>query len=137
MIDKKTEADIKAVKSFIEFWMKFHHIYNDTVSKGIISKEDEEKFLETKDVIKAKYVELTGMMEFKYMPHGRLTDPVSEVLSVETIRLISEENQKRLNNDWKDSYVFLNNIQERLKEKKRRMEDFSPIGVFFKRIFTR
>lgn len=136
MIDKKTEADIKAVKSFIEFWMKFHHIYNDTASKGIISKEDEEKFLETKDVIKAKYVELTGMMEFKYMPHGRLTDPVNEVLSVETIRLISEENQKRLNNDWKDSYVFLNNIQERLKEKRRRMEDFNPIGVFFKKIFS-
>ncbi|MFH0764144.1 MAG: hypothetical protein V1927_04000 [Candidatus Omnitrophota bacterium] len=136
MIDKKTEAGIKAVKSFIEFWTKFHHIYNDTISKGIISKEDEEKFLETKDVIKAKYGDLTGIMEFKYMPHGRLTDPVSEVLNVETIRFISEENQKRLNNDWKDSYIFLNNIQERLKEKRRRMEDLNPVGVFLKKIFN-
>jgi len=136
MIDKKTEAGIKTAKDFIEFWTKFHHIYNDTVSKGIISKEDESKFLETKGMIKAKYDELKSMMEFKYMPHGRLTDPVSEVLNVETIRFISEENLRKLNNDWKDSYVFLNNILERLKEKKRRVEGFSPIGVFFKKIFS-
>lgn len=136
MIDKKTEAGIKAARDFLEFWTKFHHIYNDTVSKATISKDDEDKFLETKMNIKTKYDELKDAMEFKYMPHGRLTDPVIEVLGVETIRFISEENLRRLNNDWKDSYVFLNNILERLKEKKRRMEDFNPVGVFFKRIFT-
>ncbi len=26
MIDKKTESDIKAIKGFLEFWVKFHSI---------------------------------------------------------------------------------------------------------------
>ena len=135
MIDKKTEIGIKAVRSFIEFWTKFHHIYKDTTSKGIISKEDEEIFLETKRMISDKYTELERMMEFKYMLHGRLTDPVSDVLKVGGIRFISEDSLKRLDNDWKCSYVFLNSILERLKSNKKRLEQFNPAGVFFKRFF--
>ena len=48
MKDKKTETDIKSMKSFLEFWGKFHSIYSNTLEKGIITKEDEDKFLETK-----------------------------------------------------------------------------------------
>jgi hypothetical protein len=137
MIDKKTEGDIKAVKGFLEFWVKFHSIYNDTISKDIISQEDESKFLEAKAMIKAKYDALKGSLEFKYMPHSRLTDPVNDVLMLDNIRFISEKNLKKLSEDWKDSYIFLNNIAERLKSKKRRLEQFSPVGVFFKRVLER
>ncbi len=134
MRDKKTEADLKSMKGFLEFWGKFHSIYSDTSGKGLITNEDEEKFLETKSMIRSKYDELKGSLDCHYMPHGRLTDPVSDILSLQTIRFISEDNLKKLNNDWKDSYVFLNNIFERLKARKRRFEEFSALGVFFKRI---
>ena len=50
MRDKKTEADLKSMKGFLEFWGKFHSIYSDTSEKGLITKEDEEKFLETRIV---------------------------------------------------------------------------------------
>lgn len=134
MIDKKTEIDIKAIKGFLEFWMKFHSIYNDTISKEIISNDDENRFLETKNMIRDKYGELIGLLEYHYMPHGRLTDPVNDILVLDSIRYMAEKNLKKLNDDWKDSYVFLNNILERLKSKKRRLEQFNPIGVFFKRV---
>ena len=42
MIDKKIESDIKLVKSFLEFWTKFHSAYNNVISRQIISKEDED-----------------------------------------------------------------------------------------------
>lgn len=137
MIDKKTEADIKAIKSFLEFWSKFHSIYDDITSKDIISKEDEARFFTDKGMIKNKYDELKNTLEFKYVPHGRLTDPVSDILTLNSIRFISEKNLKKLDDDWKDSYVFLNSISERLENKKRRLGEFNPIGVFFKRIFDR
>jgi hypothetical protein len=136
MIGVKSDADLKAVKSFVELWAKFHHMYNDIFSRGSISKEDEDKYLETRNAIGAKYDELQRIMEFRYTPHGRLTDPVSDVLAVKTIRLISEANLKKLNADWKDSYIFLNGILERLKEKKARGEELSPIGTFLRRIFS-
>lgn len=134
MKDKKTEIDIKTMNSFLEFWGKFHSIYSGTLEKGTITKEDEDKFLETKLMMRSKYEELSNSLEYHYMPHNRLTDPVVDILSLQTIRFISENNLRKLNNDWKDSYVFLNNIFERLKTRKRRFKEFSAMGVFLKRI---
>ena len=135
MIDKKTELSIKTLKSFLEFWVKFHSIFEDAISREIITKPDEDRFLETKGMIKNKYDDLKKFLEFKYMPIGRLTDPVSDILLIDSIRFISEKNLKKLNTDWKDSCVFLNNILERLYNKKRRLGQFNPVGVFVKRIF--
>jgi hypothetical protein len=135
MIDKKTESDIKIVKGFLEFWVKFHSIYSGVVSKGNISKEEEIKFLETKSLIKNKYDELKNNLDFKYAPYSRLTDPVNSILQLGNVRFMAEKNLKRVEEDWRDSYIFLNNILERLKNKKKRLEQFSPTGVFFKRFF--
>jgi hypothetical protein len=133
MIDKKIESDIKSVKGFIEFWTKFHSVFSEALSKDIISQEDEARFLETRDIIRSKYESLKKDLDFKYMPHGRLTDPAEEILKISGIRLMSEKGLKRLGEDWRDSYIFLNNILERLKSRKKRLEDFSPVGVFLKR----
>jgi hypothetical protein len=134
MRDKKTETDIKSVKEFLEFWAKFHSIYNSAISMDTISKEDEDKFLQTKETIQAKYKEVKGLLEVNYMLHSRITDPVDDVLLINGIRFISEKN---LNEDWRDSYIFLNSIIERLKSRKKRLEQFNPIGVFMKRFFER
>ncbi len=133
MIDKKTESDIKSLNSFLEFWCKFHSMYSQIITLEVISDEDESKFLGVRDMIKSKYEVLRSGLDFKYVPHSRLTDPVEGVLAINGIRLMSEKSLKRLNDDWRDSYVFLNSISERLKNKRKRFEGFNPIGVFFKR----
>ena len=137
MIDKKTEADIKALKSFLEFWTKFHSVYGEIVSKDIITDDDEIKLLEVRDLIKSKYLALSNGLDFKYVPHSRMTDPVDGVLAINSVRLMSEKSLKKLNDDWRDSYVFLNSITERLKNKRKRLEGFNPIAVFFKRLLER
>ena len=137
MIDRKTELDIKTLKSFLELWGKFHALYAAEVSKEVISGDDEKKLLDTKEVIGGKYQALKDSMEFKYVPHGRMTDPVSDVLRLEAIRFASEKNMHKMEGDWKDSYVFLNNILERLENKRRRLDGFNPVGVFFKRMTER
>jgi hypothetical protein len=121
----------------MEYWTKFHSIYEETISKGLITKDDESRFLETKAIIKEKYASLKNSLDFKYAPHGRLTDPVDEILAFDNIRLMSEETVRAMGNNWKDSYVFLNSILERLESNKRRLEEFSTVGVFFKKIFDR
>ena len=135
MVDKKTESDIKTVKGFLEFWVKFHSIYSGVVSKDNISMEEEIKFLETKTLIKNKYDGMKNSLDLKYVPYSRLTDPVNDILQVNNIRFMAEKNLKKTEDNWRDSYVFLNSILERLKNNKRRLEQFSPAGVFFKRFF--
>jgi len=137
MIDKKTEIDIKSLREFLEFWGKLHSLYSDTISRDRITKDDEDAFLKAKSALKAKYEALKSGLEFKYMPHMRLTDPVTDILNLEGIHFISENSLKKLEDDWRDSYVFLNSILERFENKKRRFEQFSPVGVFIKKIFDR
>lgn len=136
MKDKKTEIDIKSMSGFLEFWGKFHSIYSGIIEKGLITKDDEDKFLDTKLMMRNKYDELKKSLEYQYVPHGRLTDPVNDP-SIQTVRFISEDNLKKLNENWNGSYVFLNNILERLKTRKRRFGEFSALGVFFKRFRER
>jgi hypothetical protein len=71
------------------------------------------------------------------MPHSRLTDPVSDILSLNSMRFVSEKNLRKMEEDWRDSYIFLNSVLERLTSKKNRLEQFNPIGVYIKRIFER
>ena len=135
MIDKKIELEIKALKGYLEFWTKFHSIYDEAVSSEIISSEDEAKFLETRDSIKAKYTELKKLLDTRYAPHGRMTDPVDGVLAISGIRLTSEKSLKKLNDDWRDSYVFLNSIMESLKKRKKHFEGLNPVAMFFRKVF--
>lgn len=137
MIDKKTEIDIKSLREFLELWGKLHSLYSDTISKERISKDDEDAFLRSKSALKAKYEALKGSLEFKYMPHMRLTDPVCDILNLCGIHFITESSLKKLEDDWRDSYIFLNNILERFENNKRRFEQFNPVGVFIKKIFDR
>lgn len=137
MIDKKTESDIKKLRSFIEFWTKFRSIYDETISRDIITDDDESKFLEVRDSMMSKYRELCATLDYKYVQRARATDPVEGVLSISGIRLMSEKGLKKIGDDWKDSYIFLNSITERLKHKKRRLESFNPLAVYVKRLFQR
>jgi hypothetical protein len=135
IIGKKSEQDIKTVKSFLEFWGKFHSIYANIISKELITQDDEAKFLETKELIRMKYDEMKKGMDLHYVPRTRPTDPVSDILALNGVRFMAEKNLSKVDDDWKDSYVFLNSILERLKGNKRRLEQFNPVGVFFKRMF--
>jgi len=137
MIDKKTEIDIKSLKEFLEFWGKLHSLYSGIISKDRITKDDEDAFLKAKSALKEKYETLKSGLEFKYMPHMRLTDPVSDILNIGGIHFISENSLKKLEDDWRDSYIFLNSILERFENKKRRFDQFNPVGVFIKKIFDR
>jgi hypothetical protein len=69
------------------------------------------------------------------VPRYRPSDPVSDILKVDSIRLMAERNLRKVEDDWRDSYIFLNGILERLQNNKRRLEKFNPTGVFIKRFF--
>jgi len=137
MIDKRTEENIKDLGSFVESWLKFQGLYRQLVSKERVSREDEDIFFETKKIMAERYDALKANLDFKYVPFSRLTDPVSEVLALENVLNMSEKRSRKIEADWNDSYIFLNNIIERLENRKRRLEDFNPLGVWVKRFRER
>ncbi len=137
MIDKRTEDNIKDTKSFLESWGKFHQTYINLISKGTFTKDDEAVFFDTKMILSERYSVLTSSLEFKYMPYNRLSDPVSEILGLDNISCMSEKRIKKIEDSWNDSYIFLNKILERLKNRRKRLENFSAVGVRIKRFMER
>ncbi|MBN2453591.1 MAG: hypothetical protein JXB40_04945 [Candidatus Omnitrophica bacterium] len=137
MIDRKTEQDIRSLKEFLELWTKFHSMYDEAISRENISGEDEAKFLEARDKIKGRYLELKKTLGINYVPHSRLTDPADDVLAINSMRMMSEKSLKKLNEDWKDSYIFLNSIMENLKSRKKHLEGINPAVMFFGKLFGR
>lgn len=137
MIDNTIEANLRAVKSFREFWSKFHSIYSEIISRERIGDEEETKFLDAKGPLRSKYEELLKSLDFKYMPHSRLTDPVESILNISTIRFSAEKNRQKIEEDWRDSYIFLNSIEEHLKNRKRRLEHINPVLAVIKKIFRK
>ena len=137
MIDKRIEDNIKDAKSFLESWSKFHQMYMSLISKGTVTKDDEGLFFETKELLSERYGVFNASLEFKYMPYNRLSDPIAEILNLDNVSYMSEKRLKKIEDDWNDSYIFLNKILERLKNRKKRLENFSAVGVRIKRFIER
>lgn len=137
MTDKKLETNIRMTKTLLEMWTKLHSLYADILSRGLVTDEDESKFMESKEMVARRYAELRDMLDFKYTPHNRMTDPVADILSLRNMRLMSEKTALKLDADWKDSYVFLNSVLERLENRKRRIGGINPISLLVKRMLVR
>jgi hypothetical protein len=134
MIDRKTEESIKFLKTFVESWRKFHQLYLELAAKNIVTKEDEGVFSDTRELMAKRYSALKESLEFTYMPYNRLTDPVTDILDMNCVFYMSEERSRKIEEHWVDSYIFLNKILERLENRKRRLEHFSAVGVWMKRV---
>ena len=80
-----------------------------------------------------------GLHDLKYMGtnNENRADPKASTSHQQVPLPEYEKNLKKLNEDWRDSYIFLNSIVERLKSRKKRLEQFNPIGVFMKRFLER
>ena len=62
MVSKDLELKIKRVKEFMQLWIKFHDLYKDALSDGVITPEEESNFLETKSLIARKYQALKELL---------------------------------------------------------------------------
>ena len=111
MIDKKTEAAIKSVKSFLEVWTQLHSMYGQILSRDIITKDDEDKFLSSKDMVAKKYSDLGSGLDFKYLPRSFYRS-CERYTSHRRYTVRVEKSLKKIDDDWQDSYVFLNSILE-------------------------
>lgn len=118
MVDKITLSKIEHIKEFLELWMKFHQLYKSAFDKQSITKEEEDNFLQTKSLIARRYQILMDELELKPTVEDKTMDVIGAILSLEGVSNISDLHLKKLENDWHNSFLFLNRLLGKLEATK-------------------
>ena len=121
MIDKKLEKKIDKLRDFRQSWLKFYEIYNKTIKKDSLSKEDEKTFLSERDVIKRKYHELIQLLEIEKV--AEYADPILDILNTQELFSASDSQYERIEEDWGGSFLFLKNMIKAFEEKRFRVRE--------------
>ena len=122
MIDRELKANIKKTKEFIVLWVKFHDLYKSAIKKEAITQEEEAIFLETKLHITNKYKALKDALKLPEPDvKDEAIDVMSHVLSLQGMTTISDDALDGIENSWRHSYAFLNDMLKNLEQKDKEL----------------
>jgi len=124
MIDKKLEEKIKQTQIFIEFWTKFHELYNNALSENEAGPKTE-VFLSTRELVNKRFEDTMDFLEFSQRYRLANCYPIYEILSVKDISHMSDEKRKRIDDFWTDSFIFIYAVMKRLKKRRQRIMKFN------------
>ena len=108
MRDRKVEADIVALKEFIQLWITFGDFLKQSGEKlASIDAGKKQEFMESKSLLARKYESISGVIEKQYSPDNKISNILSQSVSLDNIAA-SDMQSRKLENDWHVSYIFLN-----------------------------
>ena len=108
MRDRKVEADIVALKEFIQLWITFGDFLKQSREKSAsIDAGKKQEFMESKSLLARKYESISSVIEKQYSPDNKISNILSQSVSLDNIAA-SDMQSRKLENDWHVSYIFLN-----------------------------
>jgi len=108
MRDIKVEADIIALKEFIQLWITFGDFLKQSGEKSAsIDAGKKQEFMESKSLLARKYESISSVIEKQYSPDNKISNILSQSVSLDNIAA-SDMQSRKLENDWHVSYIFLN-----------------------------
>ena len=108
MRDRKVEADIVALKEFIQLWITFGDFLKQSGEKSAsIDAVKKQEFMESKSLLARKYESISSVLEKQYSPDNKISSILSQSVSLDNIAA-SDMQSRKLENDWHVSYIFLN-----------------------------
>ena len=108
MRDIKVEADIIALKEFIQLWITFGDFLKQSGEKlASIDAGKKQEFMESKSLLARKYESISSVIEKQYSPDNKISNILSQSVSLDNIAA-SDMQSRKLENDWHVSYIFLN-----------------------------
>lgn len=136
MKDKKLEENIKHTETFLGLWQNFQGLYKSAIEEKTSSGGLNENFLSTRGLVNARFEDLMDSLGIGQKEKTRRCYPVYQILSIEDLRVISDEKLTALNEWWVDSNIFLYSLLKRFKKKKRRIEKFNKFFYLTKKLLN-
>jgi len=136
MTVKELQGNIKKTKDFTSLWVKFHDLYNSASRKEAITQDEEDIFLETKSLVTGRYEDLKGALKINRAADGEMRDIISRVLSLKSMAAMSDKALEKIEESWKHSHVFLNNILKVLERRSAELAQKRKFPELAKRFFS-
>ncbi len=131
MKDKGLERKIALLIEFIDEWIGFRDFLKGALRDGKISAEEERKFLEIKSLIARKYQGLGQTLGEEFSPDNRVTEIISQAVSLEGMAGTSGMKFAKIENDWHQSYIRLNEFLGGLESQRDQIAKISRASIFF------
>jgi|GEM_PF-1731009 len=131
---KNIENQIKKAETFIEFWTKFNHLFNDAMANGMGVAPERESFVSTSLLVNTRFEELMDTMKVSSRDRMKKCYPIYEILSINDFNNMSDEKLDRIKDCWNDSFVYLYSMLDRCRKKKKKVEKLIGFNFFAKLI---
>ncbi|MCK4262123.1 hypothetical protein KAU86_00095 [bacterium] len=131
MRNKKLERKIVLLKEFIDEWIRFRDFLKGDLKDSEVSAEEERKFLEIKSLIARKYQGLVQALGEEFSPDNRITEIISQAVSLEGLAGTSGMRFGKIENDWHQSYIRLNEFLGGLESQRDQIAKISRVSLIF------
>ncbi len=137
MRDKQLEEYIKKTQTFLEFWCKFNHIFDQSICSASMDKVQGEDFIATRNLVNMKFEDLLDELGVPRARRIARCYPIYEILCLDDFSTMSDDKIAKLKDCWQESYIMLYSLLNRFKKKKKRIEKINGFILRTKRILTR
>ena len=139
MKDKETETKLRLTALQLESWKKLHDLitYGLDKAKPIISVDQERQFTEVRGNLLQETEHVLGELNLLGDLSGRAMNVLNRGSSLRVVRELSNEEARRLENDWNGVFTKLGVAQGQLKSRRKAFAEVTPFKAFTSRLFGR
>ena len=139
MRDKVLETNLRLITLQLDSWKKLHDLitYGLDKAKPIISAEQERQFTEIRSNLLQETEHVFRELGILAELSGRAMNVLQRGVSVRGVRELSNEEVRRLENEWNGVFTKLGVAQGQLKSRRKALAKQNAFGYYAAKLFRR
>ncbi len=139
MRDKVLETHLRLLTLQLDNWKKLHDLitYGLDKAKPIISAEQERQFTEIRSNLLQETEHVFGELGILAELSGRTMNVLQRSVSVRGVRELSNEEARRLENEWNGVFTKLGVVQGQLKSQRKALARQNAFAFYAAKLFRR
>ena len=139
MRDKGLESQLRLLTLQLDNWKRLHDLitYGLDKAKPIISAEQERQFTEIRANLLQETEHVFRELGILGELSGRAMNVLQRGVSMRGVRELTNEEVRRLENEWNGVFTKLGVLQGQLKSRRKQLAGQTPLSYLMGRVFSR
>ncbi len=133
MIDPKLEEQINSTQQLLQFWQRFHDYFAFGVKGTDIDQQREREFLQIKSQVAMLHDSFMEALTHDRSIGQNIMGICSRSITLKNLKKLSNADIQKMEIEWHESYLLLNETLGSLQEKRLQMANINPIVFKTKR----
>lgn len=127
MIDQKLEEQITATQQLLQFWQRFHDYFAFGVKGTDVDQQREREFLQIKSQIAMLHDTFMEALTHDRNIGQNIMGICSRSITLKNLKKLSNADVQKMEIEWHESYLLLNETLGALQEKRQQMANINPL----------